>query len=245
MGRSKTKRRGERRERGGTCASAAFWLKRSQSRVHPSTLGLRMSERFYGCDGSTHYEFEWEATGLKPKANANGISGFARVTNRSRGVGGLVTGYLGRVHRCAWNPCRAVYPANKYGTLGPPLHAQPTEWRPQGAPPPPAPPDSPLVEEPPAPPDLPGEPAKGALKPLTAALPLLPGSGAAVAAERRQKRSAEGVLLVQMVESSVLTKMLQLAREIRRPRAYIGYRVSLLRTCPQLPPMCLGGRPQG
>ena len=202
-----------------------------------------MSERFYGCDGSTHYEFEWETTGLKPRPTANGTSGFAKVTNRSSGVGGLATGYLGRVHRCAWGPCRAVYPASKFGTPGLPTHAQPTEWCPQdvpaeaagappaeaavaeaasgppspqpddeppappGAPPPPAPPDSLVVEEPPAPPDLPGEPAKGALKPLTAALPLLPGSGAAVAAERRQKRSAEGVLLAHMAESSVLSKL--------------------------------------
>ena len=44
--------------------------------------------------------------------------------------GGLIVGYLGSAHRCAWNPCRAVYPRSKYGPIGPPLHIQPSDWKP-------------------------------------------------------------------------------------------------------------------
>ena len=93
-----------------------------------------MDAPFYGESGSIHYEFQWDFHGQQPKANANGISGWARVINRSGGSEGLVTGSLQRVHRCAWKPCKAIYPANKYGLLGPPLHVQPSEWRPHDEP---------------------------------------------------------------------------------------------------------------
>ena len=86
--------------------------------------------RFHGSDGIAHYEFEWDFSALQPKTNDNGTSGFARVISRSSGGGGLIVGYLGRVHRCAWNPCRAVYPRSKYGYVGPPLHIQPSDWKP-------------------------------------------------------------------------------------------------------------------
>ena len=112
--------------------------------------------RFHGSDGIAHYEFEWDFSALQPKTNDNGTSGFARVISRSSGGGGLIVGYLGRVHRCASNPCRAVYPASKYGYVGPPLHIQPSDWKPPAGadaeaapkPPPAAPPEPPAAAAP-------------------------------------------------------------------------------------------------
>ena len=112
--------------------------------------------RFHGSDGIAHYEFEWDFSALQPNTNDNGTSGFARVISRSSGGGGLIVGYLGRVHRCAWNPCRAVYPRSKYGYVGPPLHIQPSDWKPPAGadaeaaskPPPAAPPEPPAATPP-------------------------------------------------------------------------------------------------
>ena len=96
----------------------------------PSPCAPPQGARFHGIDGIAHYEFEWDFSALQPKTNDNGTSGFARVISRSSGGGGLIVGYLGRVHRCASNPCRAVYPRSKYGYLPAPLHIQPSDWKP-------------------------------------------------------------------------------------------------------------------
>ena len=96
--------------------------------------GHAMDAPFYGENGSIHYEFRWDGSALQPKTSVNGTSGFAKVISRSSGSGGLAPGYLGRVHLCAWTPCRAVLRTSKYGTLGPPLHVQASEWRPHAVP---------------------------------------------------------------------------------------------------------------
>ena len=229
--------------------------------------------RFHGSDGIAHYEFEWDFSALQPKTNDNGTSGFARVISRSSGGGGLIVGYLGRVHRCAWNPCRAVYPRSKYGYVGPPLHIQPSDWKPPAGadaeaapkPPPAAPPEPPAAappkepvspltppkestaavaaeaaavaapsellwllpptppEESPGPPALPGPPAREPLRQTSAAEPLATAvqpprqAGAAVAAVATQEPAAA------FAEGKIMSRLLELAREIRRPRAYIGY----------------------
>ena len=118
--------------------------------------GPPQGARFHGSDGKAHYEFEWDYSALRPRRNPNGTSGFARVISRSSGGGGLIVGDLGRVHRCAWNPCRAVYPRSKYGYVGPPLHIQPSDWKPPAGadaeaaskPPPAAPPEPPAAAPP-------------------------------------------------------------------------------------------------
>ena len=89
---------------------------------------------------------------------------------------------------------------------------------------------TPLLEAPPpppaaspTPPDLLGEPARQPLQPLSAAAPLPAAPEAAVAAQPGGKASTEGAPLAQLSENRVLCKLLQLARDIRRPRSYIGY----------------------
>ena len=81
-----------------------------------------------------------------------------------------------------------------------------------------APPPPPAA--PPTPPALPGGPARQPLQPLSAAAPRPAAPDAAVAAQA----GAEGAPLAQLSHSRVLHKLLQPARDIRRPRTYIGYR---------------------
>ena len=78
------------------------------------------------------------------------------------------------------------------------------------------------------PPPLPGEPARQSLQPLFAAAPLPAAPLDAVASQPDGKANAEGVPLAQLSESRVLSKVLQLARNIRRPRSYVGYSALVL-----------------
>ena len=80
-----------------------------------------------------------------------------------------------------------------------------------------APPPPPAA--PPTPPALPGGPARQPIQPVSAAAPRPAAPDAAVAAQA----GAESAPLAQLSHSRVLHKLLQLARDIRRPRAYIGY----------------------
>ena len=186
-----------------------------------------MEARFYGHNETIHYEFEWLFAGLRPTNNLMARLGSPKVISRSGGAGGVAIGTGLRVHRCVFNPCNAVYPPSKYGLAGPPMHVQPSDWRPPAeaaVAAPPAPPEQDALPPLPAPaappPDLPGEPTGQPLQPLSAAAPLPAAPGAAVAA---QSAVAEGAPLAQLSESRVLQKLLQLARDIRRPCAYIGY----------------------
>ena len=90
----------------------------------------------------------------------------------------------------------------------------------------------PPAEAPPAEPAAPGDPAlpalpvapTGAALPARCAAPPLPGKPqAAVAASAPPHAALEGMALPQLAEATVLGTLLNLAREIRRPRAYIGY----------------------
>ena len=142
----------------------------------PSACAPPQEARFHGSDGIAHYEFEWDFSATQPKTNPNGTTGFARVISRSSGGDGLIVGYLCRVHRCEWIPCRAVYPRSKYGYVGPPLHIGPSDWKP------PAGADAGAASKPP-PAALPEPPA--ATPPTEPVSPLTPPkeSTAAVAAE--------------------------------------------------------------
>ena len=102
---------------------------RSCAHISPSACAL-MTARFYGVNGDTHYELEWDNDIQKPKKTAGGKSGWAKVVSRSIGGVGLAPGTASRVHVCANNPCTAMWTISKYGAVGKPLHLQPTEWKP-------------------------------------------------------------------------------------------------------------------
>ena len=78
-------------------------------------------------------------------------------------------------------------------------------------------------EESPGPPALPGPPAREPLRQTSAAEPLATAvqpprqAGAAVAAVAAQEPAAP------FAEGKIMSRLLELAREIRRPRAYIGH----------------------
>ena len=74
-------------------------------------------------DGHIH-EFRWDSsTGMGAcTRNHNGMTGWVRVL-RSSG-GDMPQGDLRRVHKCAHNPCRAMWPNTQHGIAGPPTHAQ-------------------------------------------------------------------------------------------------------------------------
>ena len=86
------------------------------------------AEFFYGSDGETHYEMEWDFAIQDPRGNHNGISGFARVL-RSSGSSPSAA-HVGRVHLCSVKPCAADFPSSKYRTGIAPWHLQPSAWRP-------------------------------------------------------------------------------------------------------------------
>ena len=70
---------------------------------------------------------------------------------------------------------------------------------------------------------MPGEPARQPLQPLSAAAPPPAEPQAAVAAQPGGQASAEDPPLAQLSENTILRALLQLARDIRKPRTYIGY----------------------
>ena len=82
---------------------------------------------FYGFDGTSHYEFKWYFGATQPKRNINGT--FGRATIISRDCWTVPDLATIRVHVCASDPCYAVFPDSKY-PQGPPMHVQPTTWRP-------------------------------------------------------------------------------------------------------------------
>ena len=85
-------------------------------------------------------------------------------------------------------------------------------------------PDAPLVGEPPlAEVVLPEAPLGAPLRPRHAAEPLASDPLAAVAATSPSGPLAETVALSQLSEGRVIGRLLQLARDIRRPRTYVGY----------------------
>ena len=122
-----------------------------------------------------------------------------------------------------------------------PIPAAPPE--PPGAPEAPsAPARAPSDTGSPGPPALPGPPAGESLRRMSAAEPL-----ATAAQPPRQAGAAAAAVAAQgpvaaLAESKIVGQLLQLARDMRRPRAYIGYSCfSLLRPCAGAPPVRTGG----
>ena len=69
-----------------------------------------------------HYEFQWHCQWGGPKTNDNGTSGWAKIVKSTNAL--HPPDAICRIHLCAHNPCQAVWPATKYGPLGPPMHLQ-------------------------------------------------------------------------------------------------------------------------
>ena len=151
--------------------------------------GMAISrEPFHGFDGTTHHEFKWHFGATPPKRNENGNSGWAEILSRSCDTEPDYK--IIRVHACAFNPCCGVYRDSSY-PQGPPMHVQPTDWRPSVsaavaagadgcAPPHPPPVPPPLVGGAALlPPSEPAHAAVAAAVGADAAAPLPPGDAVA------------------------------------------------------------------
>ena len=128
---------------------------------------------------------------------------WAKVKNSSNSVYG--PGSSLRVHMCFHNPCRVDWSDGKYGPYGPPVHMQCiTCMGPKAAP------LLPLTAAPVADPSsIDTAVAVAAQSPAVAVAAQTPAAAAGAA-----KRAAK---------ERIRTSALQLAREIRKPRSYIGY----------------------
>jgi hypothetical protein len=85
------------------------------------------SQQFFGestdATGNWRYKFQWHHGWNRAVQNQNGKTGWATVlqsTHETTPVDKII-----RVHKCAFNPCKAMWANNKYGQYAPPLHVQP------------------------------------------------------------------------------------------------------------------------
>ena len=97
---------------------------------------------------------QWHHSWSAVTKNKHGTTGWATLLQSSSSK--RPTGTVCRVHLCGDNPCRARWPASKYGLMMPPLHLQLVEAPvvPSAV----AEPSGPSLPEPPPPPPPPEEP---------------------------------------------------------------------------------------
>ena len=78
---------------------------------------------FYGeFDAGKFLHYQWDESLGIVKTNTSGSSGWARMLRSCESY--IPVDKTRRVHRCAHNPCRARWDAIKYGPVGPPIHVQ-------------------------------------------------------------------------------------------------------------------------
>ena len=135
--------------------------------------------------------------------NENGLFMWAKVKSSSNSL--YAPGCSLRVHMCFHNPCRADYADTKCGPYGPPVHMQCiTCMGPKAAP------LLPLTAAPVADPSS-----------ITTAVAVVGKSTTTVVAALMPAATVGATKRVAM--ERIRASALQLAREIRKPRSYIGY----------------------
>ena len=166
------------------------------------------------------YELERDPKPATAKRkNENGLHIWAKVKNSSNSLYG--PGHSIRVHMCFDDPCEANFQDSKYGTYGPPVHMQCIKCiGPKAAP------LLPLTAAPVADPSS-----------ITTALAVAAQSTTAAVAA--QTPAATAGATKRPAIDRIRQSGLQLAREIRTPRTYIGYVAFVLygllkRTRPQM-----------
>ena len=146
----------------------------------------------------------WDPTGpTKKTKNKDGTTGWVIVKCSTNAVYGAGSKF--RVHMCAHNPCRAHWSDAKYGLSGPPVHMQGiTCMGPNAAP------LLPMTAPPVADPSS---------TETTVAAPEPSSTTTAVAASAAPISKAA----IQAAKDRIEAAALRLAREIRKPKAWIGY----------------------
>ena len=155
------------------------------------------------------YEWDWLREPTKVAKRPAGMTGWGKVCRSSNPV--HLPGVTLKIHLCATNPCTARWKAAKYGVSGVPVHMQ--EITCMG---PAASPLHPLVAAPPA--QIPQSRA--------------PEANTAVAGATASDTSTVAA------QARVNAAVLHLVRELRRPRAYVGYIAFILFG------LCKGRRPR-
>jgi len=169
---------------------------------------------FFGrADDGWEAKLEWLTEWTRVTPNKNGTTGWVTVlecTSSDLEVGARV-----KVHLCANDPCTARYSDSKYGGF-PPLHFQQiTELTPE-----------PIVEE-----------SRSCGSDLPQQVPLRPGSSEPANQDATLSRVEafhpkcgldRHVQTPAQIEADILGRLISLAREIRRPRQYVGYSFFIL-----------------
>ena len=158
------------------------------------------------------YELTWDPKAIaRKRRNHNGTYGWAIVRRSSNAVYGCGTRL--RIHLCAHNPCGVGWADSTYGHYGPPVHMQPITCMGPAA--------APLLP-----------PAAAPLFHLTAAPVAEPLSAAQSTAENvAEPSSAQTAVAAPTDETDdriaamgrIHAAALNLAREIRKPQACVGY----------------------
>ena len=165
------------------------------------------------------YELEiYRCPPSRKTKNENGLMIWAKVKHSTNSLYG--PGHTLKVHMCFQNPCRVHWKDDKYGPYGPPVHMQCiTCMGPRAAP---------LSQFTAAPVADPSSIA-------TAVDVVAPSTATAVAA---QTHAADAGAAKRAAIDRIRASALQLAREIRKPRAWIGYVAfvlfALLKNRPQM-----------
>ncbi len=163
-----------------------------------SAAGSAVAERILGetddPGNQGQYEWEWLAEPSKVTKNPSGTTGWGKVCRSNTPT--HPPGTVLRLHLCGHNPCQARWTASKYGMAGPPVHMHAIPCMGPAA--------APLL------------PLKAAA-PATAVAAAAPGEDTAVAA------AAPGEDAAVAAKTNINAALLRIARELRRPRAYVGY----------------------
>ena len=250
-----------------------------QNPVYQSDVTQTICGRSSDANDGGYYEFQWHTAWNKLLQNQNGTTGWATIIHSTNPACKPKT--ICRIHLCAYTPCESIWPASKYGQVGPPIHLQeapkqselPAVAEPSGSqlplpaaaqtavagsssetPSPAAEPapvgPAPVVE--PAPVEEPATALKQAVGlepgvntdmaevpdcPKEAALnnmkPPAPVSHTHVDPQGVANATAVAVTAVAgsptvAAQHTIQATLLALAREIRRPRAYVGYSAFIL-----------------
>jgi hypothetical protein len=177
-----------------------------------------MSGRFFGrADDGWEAELEWFSEWERSTTNKNGTTGWVTVLAKSEDCksSDVEVGKRLKVHLCAHNPCAAKHPESKYGKFPPTHFQQITELTPK-----------PVVEE-----------SRSCGSDLPLQVPLRPGSSAPANQDATLSRVDafhpkcgldRHAQPPAQIEADILGRLLSLAREIRRPRKYVGYSFFIL-----------------
>ena len=208
-----------------------------------SPIHLAVAGKFSGGTDDGHaIEAEWDLSLSRATKNPNGVTGWGRILQSTSPT--LEVGKLLRLHLCAHKGCQARHKhESKYGIYGQPVHLQPTlkferkrvlsvETKVALC----SAPSTVAVQTEEVKPiqtavavahgSMPQEPHRACLKLVEAAV-----AATEVASKTTQPSLAlqvPAVVIPEAVEANILGRLLSLAREIRRPRQYVGYSFFIL-----------------